>query len=322
MGHESATLFASTLHLFLDVFGTLASEPIAIFVDGGAYPIARWGAQHAMAQGVPTSHFPAREPQALRGRLAWCRRARLRPVVVTDGLCPFSGRAAPLEAYLELVRAYRGWLVVDDSQGLGILGAGSSTAKPLGHGGAGTLAWLGVEGPELVVGCSLAKGFGVPLAVLAGSQSLVERVESVGPCRVHCSPPSIAHIRAAAHALALNRDRGDELRQRLVRAIRRFRERMTVAGIKMAGDNFPVQTPDLGPAAEPIHARLLRMGIRTVLRKTEPSDSPALSFLLTASHSPWQIDRAVDTLIAIVADHASAGLSNGNKELKRPRSLT
>jgi hypothetical protein len=97
---------------------------------------------------------------------------------------------------------------------------------------------------------------------------------------------------------------------------------MTVAGIKMAGDNFPVQTPDLGPAAEPIHARLLRMGIRTVLRKTEPSDSPALSFLLTASHSPWQIDRAVDTLIAIVADHASAGLSNGNKELKRPRSLT
>jgi len=41
LGCERATLGTSTLHLFWDLFEVLAREPIAIYTDAGAYPIAR-----------------------------------------------------------------------------------------------------------------------------------------------------------------------------------------------------------------------------------------------------------------------------------------
>ena len=46
---------------------------------------------------------------------------------------------------------------------------------------------------------------------------------TLGETRVHCSPPSVANIRAAAHALELNRTCGDALRLRLAGLVGRFR---------------------------------------------------------------------------------------------------
>ena len=47
--------------------------------------------------------------------------------------------------------------------------------NPYGNGGGGALRWHGVSGPHIIVGSSLAKGFGAPLAVLAGSGELIDR---------------------------------------------------------------------------------------------------------------------------------------------------
>jgi 8-amino-7-oxononanoate synthase len=297
LGCESATLGTSTLHLVFDLFDVLSGEGVAILADGGCYPILIWGLEHAAARGVPVGRFPSHQPDALARRLARGRRSGLRSVVVTDGLCPFTGRAAPLGDYLRLVQAEGGLLVVDDTQAMGIIGADPSAAAPLGLGGGGTPAWLGVQGPGLVLVSSLAKGLGAPLAVLAGGRWPIERVERLGPTRVHCSPPSAAHIAAAAHALGLNRHQGDALRHRLTLAVRRFRQPVLAAGIEVEGGPFPVQTPLLGAAAESVHRALLAAGIRTLLRESAPPAPPALSFLIAATHRPWEIDRAAESVV-------------------------
>ena len=205
---ERATLGPSTLHLFWDLFDVLARNRIAVYVDAGIYPIARWGVERAAAKGVPTATFRTHDPTALEAILHRYRGLGRRPVVVTDGLCPATGRTAPLPQYLKLVRAQDGYLVVDDTQALGILGRDPGRTAPYGRGGAGTLAWRGIDGPELIVGSSLAKGFGAPLAALAGDARVISTFEDLSSTRIHCSPPSLAAIAAASRALAVNERRG------------------------------------------------------------------------------------------------------------------
>src|SRR4029450_11486378 len=96
-GSEGATLAASTLHLFWDLFGMLAQRHVAVYLDAGTYPIARWGVERAAALGPPVLPFPHRDPDALRRLLRRRNRDRL-PVVVSDGICPRCGRVAPIDA--------------------------------------------------------------------------------------------------------------------------------------------------------------------------------------------------------------------------------
>jgi 8-amino-7-oxononanoate synthase len=289
-GCERASLAPSTLHLFWDLFAILADPEDAIYVDAGAYPIARWGVERATARGVPSVEFAHRDPRRLE-RLV--RANRRRPLVLVDGLCPDCGGAAPLGAYLEVVEGRGGLVIVDDTQALGILGASPGPSAPYGRGGGGSLRWHALSNATAVVASSLAKGFGVPLAGLAGPSAIIERFEVQSETRWHCSPPSIVALHAAERALALNTARGDSIRARVAALVGRFRSGLASLGLAADGGRFPVQTLVSGDAAG-VHARLLEMGVRAVLRSAR--GSARLSFLITALHDPADVDRALDAL--------------------------
>ena len=299
---ERATLAASTLHLFWDLFGVLADSPSAIFVDAGTYPIARWGVERAAARGVPASTFGHHDPVSLRDLLKAQVRRRSRPMIVTDGFCPSCGRPAPIGDYLIAAREFGGLLVIDDTQALGIVGHSPGPDAPYGRGGGGMLRRANVTGPEVVLASSMAKAFGVPLAVLSGSGEVVERFETQSETRMHCSPPSIATLHAAEHALQLNREQGDTVRLRLACLVHHFRTRLREAGLPATGGLFPVQTLAAisGSDVAKIHAGLLRSGVRAVLHRSRPDASPRLSFLITARHTFAQLDRALNSLFRVV----------------------
>jgi 8-amino-7-oxononanoate synthase len=294
-GCERAALAPSTLHLFWDLFGLLARSRVRIYMDAGAYPIAKWGVERAAALGVPVRRFAHHDAAALRTLLARDRHAGGRPVIVADGFCPTCGGAAPLADYLRCVED--GHLVIDDTQALGILGEGASAAAPYGTGGGGSLRRQHIDPARVIVGSSLAKGFGVPVAVLAGSEAVIRRFEQDGETRVHSSPPSLAVIHAAAHALAVNRAQGDELRLRLARLVRRFRDGLGEIGLAADGGLFPVQTlRPAGIAPQTLYARLLGLGIRTVLLRWCGDIGARIAILITALHTPAEIDTAVAAL--------------------------
>ena len=207
-----------------------------------------------------------------------------------------SNSQPPLAAYAALAHRHGGWLVIDDTQGLGVFGHSASPAAPYGLGGGGSLQRHAIGGDHVVVGASLAKGFGVPVALLAGSTALLRRFERESASREHMSPPSMAVIHAARHALDVNRQDGDRLRLRLWRAVQRLRAGLDAIGVATQGDAFPVQT-----LARPctdvrrLHRELLRRGVRTVLHGDRGSGA-SLSFIVGAGHSAAQIDRAVAQL--------------------------
>ena len=304
LGCARAALAPSTLHLFWDLFAVLAGEDSSVHIDAGAYPIGRWGAERLRGRGIPTQTFHHHDPEALRLQLRECARRRRRPLVLSDGYCPGCG-AAPISAYSGLARRFGGRLVVDDTQAVGVLGADPTPDAPFGRGGGGSLPWHGVDGAHVVVCASLAKGLGVPLAVLGGSADVIERFETCAETRVHCSPPSAAVLRAAERALALNRTVGDALRARLAGLVDRLRTRSGLAGLPLCGGAFPVQSLDPGPAAAEVHRRLLALGVRGVLHRPAHGGGPVISFVLTARHRERDIDAAVAALVRATRAHVA-----------------
>ena len=297
-GCEQGILMPSTLHLFWDLFGMLCQQPVALHLDEGTYAIARWGAERAATSGVAIHRFRHHDPQALLSQVTSQKRTKKFPVVIVDGFCPTCGGPPPILDYLEIVRRFGGLLVLDDTQALGILGETPELWAPYGTGGGGVLRFSGQFGPDILLGSSLAKGFGVPVAALTGSKFLIKRFLTASDTRVHCSPPSVASIQAAAHALAVNQTQGDRLRQRLAERIGQFRNGLARIGRSSAGGWFPVQTLRgvTGASAVRWHQRLSRRGLQAVLSRLRNDGEAQLSFLITARHSAGEIDRCIDML--------------------------
>lgn len=301
VGSQAATLGVSTLHLFWDLFGQLRRAPLRILADAALYPVGRWGIERAVAAGVPADSFAHHDPGSLARRLEGgsCRRA---PLIVTDGFCPDCGRVAPLDRYLTLAEERGGWLLVDDSQALGLLGRAPGPELPYGRGGGGSPGWLGISSPRLLTLSSLAKSFGAPLAALTGAREAIAAFERESETRVCSSPPSVAAIRAAESALRINRETGDRLRALLLERVLRFREHLRAAGLVASGGLSPVQNLEPPPGVDPagLFRRLQEAGVRTVLRQPRCRPGPRITFLLHTHHAPEEIDRAVETVVRTV----------------------
>ena len=87
---------------------------------------------------------------------------------------------------------------------------------------------------------SLAKAFGVPLAMIAGPPDLVASTWQRGPTVVHSSPPSAPVGLAAIRALHVNGRVGDRLRDRLLALLDRLHGRLGRGGIRVDSERFPV----------------------------------------------------------------------------------
>ena len=119
-GCEAATLAPSTLHIAVDLFEALGARRRTILLDGGRTRSggSGWSSRPPAARGWRRSPATTSPPCAARSRAA-----PPGATVVADayaGLGP-----APVRPYLESVRERGGGLLVlDDTQALGLMGAG------------------------------------------------------------------------------------------------------------------------------------------------------------------------------------------------------
>src|SRR5262249_43360720 len=167
-----------------------------------------------------------------------------------------------------------------------------------------------VDPGRVVVVSSLAKGFGVPLAVVGGPNSVIATLERSGEHQVHSSPPTVPELHAAYRALRINERWGERLRARLMGLVRRFRRHARAAGLALGSALFPVQSievPTVGRAVEMARA-LLQYGIRVVVHRAACRPAGGLSFVITALHRAADIDRAACALRSVVAMEGALGV--------------
>lgn len=291
-GCAEAELVTSTLHGAWDLGGMIDGRREAVYVDADVYPILRVAALRARIRGVTVRDVGHHEPAALERSMYGDRR---RPVVLVDGISPAAGGAAPLRAYLEVARRGGGLLVVDDTQAAGILGEPGGAVPAWGRGGGGSLPHHGLRrAPDVLLLTSFAKALGAPLAALGGSPELIERYRSGADTRVHCSPVSVAAVRALEHALVSNRDHGERLRWLAARAVVRFRRRLGELGVHADGGSLPVQALPQLPlkAAAALHRHLLAHGIYAVPQRRLAGAAGREVFVLTARTTDADVDAA------------------------------
>ena len=265
-GEADGILYPSTLHLFWDLFAHLGKSKLGILIDEHAYPIGKWGTQAANSKRRIIRSFPHNNLEQLQTLLRKVHEKGCRPVILTDGWCTSCGKVNPLREYLALLYPFEGWLVVDDTQAIGILGKQPNLSMPYGFGGGGVLRWLNLSGERLIMGSSLAKAFGVPIAMLSGTEAFIKQMKADSKLRWHASPPSQAHLHAARKALILNQERGSQLRMQLWKNVRGFRHLMKALDLFPQGGIFPVQriiSPD-PYQIESFYRDLLHTGIRVL----------------------------------------------------------
>jgi 8-amino-7-oxononanoate synthase len=198
---------------------------------------------------------------------------------------------APLQQYAGIVAPMKGWVIVDDTQAFGILGAGRSNALPYGKGGGGALSWLSLQHKTIITIVSLAKGFGVPMSVLSGPNHFVAAFAGHSETRVNSSPVSNAHLQAALNALRINQAAGNERRAQLWQNVHLLRSLLQRAGIRSAGGIFPVQSIRCQSPQQTVrlYEALKKNRIRTVLTVPHGSKQPVLTMLLSSDHTPEAI---------------------------------
>ena len=148
------------------------------------------------------------------------------------------------------------------------------------------------------MGSSLAKGFGAPLAVIAGNAELITKFEDLSATRVHSSPPSLAVISAAQRALAVNEKRGDgsahsSCETRAAFPGRTASDRPVGVGRLVSRSNIEGHS---GHRSGTLYRQLLSFGVRAVLRSARDMSDAALSFLITVLHTRSDIGRCMDAL--------------------------
>jgi 8-amino-7-oxononanoate synthase len=297
VGQERALVFPSTTHIALDVLPLLAGQSGMLFVDERAYPISLDGALVAARVSDRLVRFPHNDPEALERLLRphWSVQDN---VIVCDGIYPLGGRVAALRAFAALAERYGATIYVDDAHGIGILGEEPSAMMPLGFGGGGTPRQLQVGKGSIVHVGGLGKGFGVPVAFVAGPERFIDHVRLTVGTFVHSSPPATPILAAALAALQVHDREGDDLRRHLVALVRRFRNGLRRAGLEPEPASvFPIQSLRLPSSAMATIAAstLRRQGIWPLLQLASPEQPAggAIRFVLTALHQTADIDEAV-----------------------------
>jgi glycine C-acetyltransferase len=139
VGTEEALVYPSGHHADTGVFESLIGDRDYVFCDEMIRPSLADGIRLSRARAYSYRNC---DLQHLEDRLKRSRAARFR-IIATDGVFPITGRIAPLTEIYALASKYHAMVVVDDGQGIGVLG-------PTGQGAHGLAETK--EGPDLVTG--------------------------------------------------------------------------------------------------------------------------------------------------------------------------
>ena len=145
-----------------------------------------------------------------------------RRLIVSDGVFSMEGDLAPLPQLVELARAHDAVLILDDSHGIGVMGAG----------GRGTAEHFGLDGEVDIITGTLGKSLGGAAGgFVAGDRALCEVLEQRSRPQLFSNglPPTVA---ASARAALGELRRRPELVAKLRANTAEFRARLREAGLE------------------------------------------------------------------------------------------
>lgn len=259
-----------------------------LFLDRDAHFALR---DAARLTGRPVSEFAPRDPADLRTQIQATLQAGERPVVLTDGVFPVSGRLAPLGAYLDVLRDYdEALLLVDDAHGFGVLG-GEGRGSAEHHGVWGHARFLLTGTASKALG-----GYG---GLMAGAAEMIAHLQATSPWFAGSTPLPAPVAAATAAALRIAREE-PELRRRLAHNVKTLRRDLLALGLPVEDLPTPIIPVVLrdGAAMQRLHDALRADGILVpyLPRYAGLGAQGALRIAVLATHEPRHLQQLLDAL--------------------------
>ena len=218
-------------------------------------------------------------------------------LIVTDGVFSMGGDIADLPAIVRLAKQYGARTMVDDAHGFGVIG----------EGGRGTASYFGLEDQVDVYMGTFSKS----LASLGGYMAAEARVCDYVRCNsrpyifsASVPPACIAVANASLRYLAAHPERQAQLQS----ISRYMRDRLTERGVKIMMAETPIipiytYEPEITLRAQ---KALYERGVY-VTATLPPACAPGGCLLRCsrmATHTPAQVDEAVDIIAAVLKELA------------------
>ena len=283
LGCEGAILYSSCFDANGGLFETLLDERDAIISDALNHASIIDGIRLCRAKRLRYAHNNLAE---LEDALRQSRDARFR-LIATDGVFSMDGDIVDLPRLVELAQRYDALLMVDDSHGVGVLGAK----------GRGSHEHHGLLGRIDIITGTLGKALGGGSGgYTAGRRELVDWLRQRSRPYLFSNALAPAVVAASLRVLDLLEE-GGALRERLREHSRYFRKQMQDAGFTLAGAEHPIIPVLIGDAhlASRMAARLLEEGVFVVAFSfpVVPKGQARIRTQMSAAHSREQLDFAV-----------------------------
>lgn len=291
LGTEDTILYSSCFDANGGYFEPFFGPEDAILADALNHASVIDGVRLTKARRLIYAHSDMAD---LEAKLAEARDARYR-VIATDGVFSMDGDIADLAAICDLAGRYDALVMVDDSHATGFVG-------PTGR---GTPELCGVADRVDVVTTTFGKALGgASGGCVSGRAEIVEWLRQKS--RPYLFSNTLAPVVAATTVAVLELlSETTELRDRLERSTRSFRQRMTEAGFDIRVGEHPIVPVMLydEALAHRMADALLEEGIYVIgfSYPVVPKGKARIRVQVSAAHTDEQLDQAVEAFMRVGA---------------------
>jgi len=284
-----AILYTSCFDANTGLFETLLGDEDAVISDQLNHASVIDGIRLCKAKRFRYRHG---DMEDLETQLKDAHHARTR-LIATDGVFSMDGDMAKLDEITQLAARYDALVMVDDSHATGFVGPG----------GRGSAEHYGVMEKIDITTSTLGKALGGGSGgFTAASQPVVDLLRQRSRPYLFSNTLTPALAAAGIKALELLSGSG-ELRERLRKNTRYFREQLTAAGFDIRPGDHPIVPIMLyeAPLAQQMAARLLEHGIYVIgfFYPVVPEGQARIRTQISAAHTRAHLDRALEAFTAV-----------------------
>ena len=288
-GTEDSIHFVSGYLDNLFLVQALKDKVGAIFIDETAHFSIRDAVYSALK---PVFAFKHRDPDDLARNLKLHLKAGDIPLVMTDGIFPTFGLIAPVPEYLKILEPYEGYLCLDDSHSVGVLGPN----------GRGTYEHFGVKSDRCFFAGTMSKAFGGHGGFIPAPKAFIDHIKATCGAYPGATPSPTPAMAASIMGLEIVK-REPQRRERLRRNVVLAKTGLKKLGFETNDNPVPIVTWALKSAEDMkrVQAELFDRGIVVAISKYVGAPAGGvLRASIFSEHTPAQIERLLSELKRLV----------------------
>ena len=253
--------------------------------------------QGALASGAQRIAFPHNDMTELDRLLGAARGSGGRALIVAEGHYSMDGDVPDLARLVEIAKAHRASLMIDEAHSLGVLGAhGHGIAEQQGVDPKSVDIWMGTLSKTLS-GCG---------GYIAGTAALIDYLRCSTPGFVYSvglPPPIAAAALASLEIMAAEPERVARLQANAATFLAAARSHGLDTGPSIGAAIVPIMTGSSIVAARAADL-LFRRGINVqpIIYPAVPEQAARLRFFLSSLHEPRQLERVAGEVAAVLEE--------------------